>query len=155
MSSYIRRIPFRVYYVYQSRLYYTQCRHTYCVFQDSIPLLFLSSSVSSPDVALRLVVYACSIIIGTISDMFSCFILKNNTFTQKRITSNMSCYWSNLYRHSLCTVMHFMSVFHVQHFPAITHLSSVSNYSNHVNYKQSFMVRNSYLISCSWMLIFY
>ena len=58
------------------RLYYTQCRHTYGVFQDSIPLLCLFSSVSSSDFSLRLVVFACSIIIGTISDLFSCSFLR-------------------------------------------------------------------------------
>ena len=107
MSAYIWRIRIHIHYVSKYRLYYTQCRHTYgvfqymyttfskcrlyytqCrhtygVFQDSIPLLCLFSSVSSSDFSLRLVVFACSIIIGTISGMFLCSSFQNyNRYTR-------------------------------------------------------------------------
>ena len=88
--SYIVSIPKHLYYsFFKYRLYYTQCRHTYGVFLDSIPLLCLFSSVSSSDFSLRLVVFACSIIIGAISVMFSC-----STFQKYNIYCNHHCMYS-------------------------------------------------------------
>ena len=58
------------------RLFYTQCRHTYGVFLDSIPSLCLFPSVTPFACSQQSGDFACIITIGAISVMPSCFIFQ-------------------------------------------------------------------------------